>query len=212
MILDFLSEYPGTHRKDGLLLVEVEGKTGSFSRKLLTDFPNLFCEVQDGSEVLLQRGRTELSSTSPELTGRLTFHKHELRRERSVFRAQEAANDGETKAKRVGMFLLCSCLWRLADEDCVAVLRTFDASLRHQPQDGGLPTVLVINELVSPSYGTFDPSIERAYRRWDVTLLTMHNAKQRTSVEWMDIITRAFPDFKVGYKPISLDTIVIRVS
>ena len=58
--------------------------------------------------------------------------------------------------------------------------------------------MLLINDLVSPAFGTFEPHIERAFRRRDVTLMTMHNVKQRTAKEWGDLIQSACGEFKVS--------------
>lgn len=194
MILDFLSTFPGMNSDPGILLVEVGGKTGSFSRQLVAKYPSLRCEVQDSSEAMLQQGQTTLPS---ELADRIIFRKHDLFSSQEVLRGECGCPASEQEYNGVGVFLLRGGLWGLPDESCVKVLRTFKGALRYRPQGGGRSAVLVISDLVSPAYGTFEPHVERVYRRRDVTLTTMHNAKQRTSGEWMKIVQEAFPDFEV---------------
>ena len=58
--------------------------------------------------------------------------------------------------------------------------------------------VLLVNEMMSPERGRFDKHVEQAYRRRDVTVMTMHNAKQRTEEEWRGVIWKASERFVVS--------------
>jgi hypothetical protein len=58
---------------------------------------------------------------------------------------------------------------------------------------------LLINEMLSPSNGEFGGELEHAYRRRDVTTMTMHNAKQRTSKEWLALFSEVDPQWQVGF-------------
>lgn len=58
--------------------------------------------------------------------------------------------------------------------------------------------VLLVNEMLSPAPGTFERNVEKSYRRRDVTVLTMHNAKQRTEDEWRELFVEASPEFEVS--------------
>ena len=60
-------------------------------------------------------------------------------------------------------------------------------------------TVVLVNDGMSPARGTFEPQAEQAYRRRDVTVMTMHNAKQRTEEEWR-VVRKGEPVFRGGYE------------
>lgn len=98
----------------------------------------------------------------------------------------------ENRSTRGHIYTLNSILWNLPDEDCIAVVRVFQEPLEKSPK-----SVLLINELMSPPPGTFAPHADRAYRRRDVTVMAMHNAKLRTEKEWRHIFYMASPNFKV---------------
>ncbi len=85
------------------------------------------------------------------------------------------------------VYLLRNILWNLSDDDCIRVLQTFIPAMEHSPTN----TVLLINEMLSPAPGTFDRHIEKGYRRRDVTVLIMHNAKQRTEEDWKALFAKA---------------------
>ncbi|KAH7134396.1 hypothetical protein EDB81DRAFT_657909 [Dactylonectria macrodidyma] len=91
------------------------------------------------------------------------------------------------------IYYLNSILWNLPDEDCIIVLRVFLTPLETLPN-----SVLVVNDLMSPPPGTFEPHVDKAYRRRDVTVMTMHNAKVRTEEEWLEIFHMACPNFKTA--------------
>lgn len=91
------------------------------------------------------------------------------------------------------LFLLYGVLWILDDESCVGLLRKFVPLLLHPSRP-----ILLVCDLVSPEKGQFDPHVELAFRRRDVTLMTMHNARQRTAKQWLDLIGEADPRFQVS--------------
>lgn len=91
------------------------------------------------------------------------------------------------------LFLLYGVLWILDDGSCVALLRKFVPLLRHPSRP-----ILLVCELVSPAEGQFEPHVELAFRRRDVTLMTMHNARQRTAKQWLDLVGEADPCFQVS--------------
>lgn len=195
MIIDFLSRFPGINDQPGPLVVEVEGRAGSFSCQLAEKFPFLRFEVQDTSEAVREQGKASIPA---HLSTRITFQPHDPFTPQSATQALPSDVVGNNTPGAVSIFLLRSRLWSMPDEQCVRLLRSFETALRHRPVGGGRPpAVLAINDLVSPRYRTFEPHVERAFRRRDVTLMTMHNAKQRTSVEWMAIIEEALPGLQV---------------
>ncbi|KAL1861559.1 Type I Iterative PKS [Diaporthe australafricana] len=93
------------------------------------------------------------------------------------------------------LFLLYGVLWILDDENCVELLRKFVPLLSHPSRP-----ILLVCDLVSPEKGQFDPHVELAFRRRDVTLMTMHNAQQRTAKKWAELIKTADSRFQVSYK------------
>lgn len=91
------------------------------------------------------------------------------------------------------LFLLYGVLWILDDKSCVDLLRGFVPLLRHPARP-----ILLVCDLVSPAQGQFDPHVELPFRRRDVTLMTMHNARQRTAKQWLDLVVEADPRFQVS--------------
>lgn len=100
------------------------------------------------------------------------------------------------------VYLLKSVLWHCPDQDCINILRHLShlVALNHR-------SLILINDLVSPEPGAFEPHVEKAYRRRDVTVMTMHNAKLRTATEWESIFRRSNPDFIVSRHPGSRSSI-----
>lgn len=92
------------------------------------------------------------------------------------------------------LFLLYGVLWILDDESCVALLRRFVPLLLHPTRP-----ILLVCDLVSPEKGQFDQHVELAFRRRDVTLMTMHNAQQRTAKQWLALMREADPRFQVSF-------------
>ncbi|KAL9598112.1 MAG: hypothetical protein Q9179_004037 [Wetmoreana sp. 5 TL-2023] len=185
MIIDWLANHQALI-EDGQspLVIEVSGKTGSFSRQLATIFPNICFVVEDPSLELLQRGQQTLEA---KLASRIHFTQRDLFAPRSIQVTEGMGNHSFTRI----VFLLRGVLWCLDDNEVIELLRSFISVMRRP--DGPL---LVVSDLVSPVRGTFEPDVERAFRRRDVTLMTMHNVKQRTAPEWDALIRSATPDFK----------------
>ena len=186
MIIDWLA-YRRENSQDGKvpLIIEVSGKTGSFSRQVATLFPYLRFEVQDSSSELLQCGEQSLQS---ELVNRIRFTPRDLFATRSIQEIEVNGGRGLTPIT----YLLRGVLWSLDDSEVIRLLQSFIPALRHRNRP-----LLVISDLVSPAWGTFEPYVERAFRRRDVTLMTMHNVKQRTANEWNALIRSAGLDFVV---------------
>ncbi|KAK3369271.1 putative O-methyltransferase [Lasiosphaeria ovina] len=181
MIIDWFTSRSDIHQDETALVVDVAGKTGSFAVDLAGIFPKVAFEVQDEAAALLKRGEASLPA---ELSGRITF------RERSLLGPRTLDESSTVPC----VLLLRSALWCLDDETCIGLLRSFIPLLQHAQR----PTLL-INDLVSPAWGTFEPHVERAFRRRDVTVMTMHNAKQRTAGEWAAVLRAASPAFHVEY-------------
>lgn len=91
------------------------------------------------------------------------------------------------------VYVIKSVLWNLPDQRCISALRTLVPALGASPS-----SVILVNDLLSPPPGTFEPHVDKAYRRRDVTVMTMHNAKLRTEDEWLALLEQASPNLKVS--------------
>lgn len=189
LIIDWLSSQD-QYTKNALL-VEIAGKTGTFSQELATKFPTLSCEVQDSAPELLARGKQLIESDpSSDLAERVHFRSRDLMGPRTI--EELPAKDGPIT------FLIRSVVWNMSDAAVTELLQSFIPCLERR-QAGGPAPCLLICDLVSPAFGTFESHVEKAFRRRDVTLMTMHNVQQRTSKEWGNLISKVDPRFKVSY-------------
>ena len=93
----------------------------------------------------------------------------------------------------LSVYLVRNILWNCSDDDCTKILQTFIPAMEKSPD-----TVLLINEMMSPGTGAFERHVEKGYRRREVTVMTMHNAKQRTEADWKALFAKASPNFTVG--------------
>lgn len=91
------------------------------------------------------------------------------------------------------LFLLYGVLWILDDESCSALLRKFVPLLLHPSRP-----ILLVCDLVSPAKGQFEPHVELAFRRRDLTLMAMHNARQRSAKQWLDLLSDVDPRLQVS--------------
>ncbi|KAK3331716.1 putative O-methyltransferase [Cercophora scortea] len=187
MITNWLRDQPWTTQSNTpALVIDIDGKTGSFAKDLATLFPNLHFEVQDSSPAPLAIGKQTLPQS---LSNRITF------RLRDLFTQRTPNEHGSPTSPRV--LMLRSALWRLDDAGCIQLLQSFIPLLQHA--DNPKP-ILLVNDLVSlewdPDRG---PDADRPFRRRDVTVMTMHNAKQRTAREWAALFAQASARFEVVY-------------
>ncbi|RSL78955.1 hypothetical protein CEP51_007759 [Fusarium floridanum] len=96
------------------------------------------------------------------------------------------ALEDEPETPRV--YLFKSILWNLPDRECICILSNLLVATRRSKN-----SVILVNDLLSPSPGTFEPHVDKAYRRRDVTVMAMHNAKLRTKEEWDSIFRKCHP-------------------
>ncbi|KAH6895739.1 hypothetical protein B0T10DRAFT_587231 [Thelonectria olida] len=90
------------------------------------------------------------------------------------------------------IYNLHSALWNYSDEEVVSIMRVLANILEKQPTG-----VVLVNDLMSPAPGTASVDNDIIYRRRDVTVMTMHNAKMRTFKEWQTLFYKANPDLKL---------------
>ncbi|RMD44617.1 hypothetical protein DV735_g548, partial [Chaetothyriales sp. CBS 134920] len=95
-------------------------------------------------------------------------------------------------------YIIRNVFWNMPDQEVVNTVASFVPTLKRRQNAG---TALLINEMLSPNRGDFTGALDHAYRRRDVTTMTMHNAKQRTEAEWRELFARASSSkFKVKLK------------
>jgi trans-aconitate methyltransferase len=168
-----------SHRvRDRSLVVNIGGGKSQVWPFLAEHFPSLKVEVRDASQALLTQRQESLSA---KLKGRVTFKQHDL-----------YASQPPKDAAEVYAYVMWNVCWNLDDANCVRLLQTFVPVLEESPQ-----TILLMNEGMSPPKGMFEQHIDHAYRRRDVTAMTMHNTKLRSEEEWRELFNQASPYFKV---------------
>ena len=166
--------------------VEIGGRYGFASVSLAKEMPELTFEVWCDSLDFLRRGE-EL--VEPEAKARITFI-----RTSSPFDPPPSNNSSSTF-----VYLIRNVFWNWADDKVVQLLRTLLPTLRATPS-----TRIVVTDGVSPRSKEFPPHVEIAYRRRDITTMTMHNVKQRTQAEWLQVFAQVDPALKVGLSFLSL--------
>lgn len=177
MLLDYLQNKKPSGNRNHIL--ELAGKTGGTSKYLAASLSDFIFYVFDESEQLLSRGEKTLPA---ELSGRVKFVQGNL----SSFVTEPASSF--TYA-----IIVKNVLWCLPDHECIVYLQ----SLRNSTQVQHGATIL-INELLSPKEDMPGIHDYHPYRRRDVTLMTMHNAKQRDEDEWRAIFDQVEPGLEVS--------------
>ena len=120
------------------------------------------------------------------------------------FESAVTVNDACGQSKMVLAYTVRNIFWNKSDQEVIDCVRGFVQTLEQHPQ-----TSLLLNEMLSPGRGDFDGALEHAYRRRDLTTMTMHNAKQRKEAEWRALFAKASPQWKVGAQ---LDSAVLKHS
>lgn len=174
---------------NSLLLVEVAGKNGGLdATQVASQFPSVSYQRQDISSVLS-------AISVPTSNARVM--------PQAPWREEALAHKPGCRSL---VFLLRSVLWNLSDAQVVEVLRSFIPAIQGELDTTArkISVDLLVCDLVSPAFGSFEPHVERAFRRRDVTLMTMHNVKQRTAAEWGALFFEASPYFQVSRDPKSM--------
>lgn len=89
-------------------------------------------------------------------------------------------------------YILRSVLWTLPDDDCISILQALVPLVEKNPRSS-----ILVNDLMSPKTAYYGLPLDKAFRRRDVTVMTMHNAKVRTCEEWESLFMKACPRFMV---------------
>ena len=171
------------------LVIDISGKTGQTAKFLASEFSGLTFEVRDSSAALLDRGKAAMPSS---LADRISFREHKL------FDSQGNPTELTRVDEPVLAYLVNHVLWSLSDDDCIKFVQSsLIPALEASPG-----AALLINELLSPpskgGTGSDELHREQQFRRRDVTVMTMHNAKMRTEEDWREIFARASPLIEVS--------------
>ncbi|KAI2831499.1 hypothetical protein CBS133816_2414 [Aspergillus niger] len=158
-------------------IVEIGGRYGFAAISLVQKHPELSFEVRSDSQEFLDRGDTHVPSSCRE---RIAFTHCQ-----SVFDSPPACDE-----HTVWLYVIRNLLWNWSDTDVVRLLRSIK-------QGAGASTRVLITDGVSPVSGQFPLHEEIAYRRRDVTTMSMHNVKQRTQEEWVGVFKQADPVVRV---------------
>ncbi|KAL8791883.1 MAG: hypothetical protein Q9195_005545 [Heterodermia aff. obscurata] len=179
----FQSERPSNRTK----VVEFGGRYGFASVSLVAKEPKLTFEVRCDSQEFLRRGEALAGHDS---TSRITFTHVS-----SLFGPLPLDD-----SKNVLVYVIRNLFWNWTDDDAVKLLKTLLPTLRITPS-----IHILVTDGISPSRRDFPPHVEVAYRRRDVTTMTMHNVKQRTQAEWLALFSRVDPALKAS-RPLNLET------
>ena len=187
-MIDYLSNHTANVKGNPrALVVDVAGKNGAFAKDLASHLPQTHFEVLDPNQPAHQNG----NSVSSDPSERLTFRQVADPLSPPSTTDEVAHLYGNSKWDQI-VFLIRGTLWNLNDEQVVSALRGYVPVLTTLQREQGVKVSVIVSDLVSPDWGTFEPHVERAYRRRDVTLMTMHNVKQRTRGDWEGLVREAF--------------------
>ncbi|PWY69356.1 O-methyltransferase [Aspergillus eucalypticola CBS 122712] len=158
-------------------IVEIGGRYGFASVSLVQKHPELSFEVRSDSQDFLDRGSAQVPSSCLE---RISF-KHC----QSVFESPPTCD-----THTVWLYVIRNLLWNWSDTDVVRLMRAIKQGM-------GASTRILVTDGVSPVSGQFPLHEEIAYRRRDITTMSMHNVKQRTHEEWVGVFKQATPSVRV---------------
>lgn len=158
-------------------IVEIGGRYGFASVSLVQKHPELSFEVRSDSQDFLDRGSAQVPSSCRERIS--------LRHCQSLFDSPPTCD-----THMVWLYVIRNLLWNWSDTDVVRLMRAIK-------QGVGASTRILVTDGVSPVSSQFPLHEEMAYRRRDITTMSMHNVKQRTQEEWVGVFKQAAPGVRV---------------
>ncbi|KAG8632002.1 hypothetical protein KVT40_001142 [Elsinoe batatas] len=165
---------------DGKKIAELGGRYGFGTASLVKSRADLTFEVRSDSEEFLQRGLSTVNDDDRQrLAACVVDHLSTAWKESDV--------------QDVSVYLIRNLLWNWSDEDAIKLLRSLLPTLQ---QNGNAR--IVVTDGVSPRVNEFPAHVEIAYRRRDITTMTMHNVKQRSQAEWLELFAQVDPGIKVS--------------
>lgn len=162
-------------------VVEIGGRYGFASVSLVSDQLELSFEVRCDSQDFLRRGE---SMVRPEDLKRISFS--------CVPSLFNAPPQGDVEV--VWVYVIRNLFWNWTDIEAAKLLQTLLPVLRDNPF-----TRILVTDGVSPLPDDFPSHVEIAYRRRDITTMTMHNVKQRSQAEWLELFTQVDPALKASF-------------
>jgi hypothetical protein len=160
-------------------VVEIGGRYGFASISLVKEQRELSFEVRCDSLDFLNRGK---ALVDPGDGDRIAFTHIP-----SIFESCPSIDKSN-----VLVYVIRNLFWNWADENVVEMLQQLLPTLKASPA-----TRILVTDGVSPLPNEYPPHVEIAYRRRDVTTMTMHNVKQRTQAEWLAMFARVDAAIKV---------------
>jgi len=164
-------------------VVELGGRYGLSSIALAQKQPALTFEVRCDSREIIDRS---LSVVPASVKDRFEF----------TYVSSLCDSVPQDHRDTVCVYIIRNMLWNQIDESAVNILRSLLPTLELPSQ-----TRILVTDGYSPALGDFPPHIELAYRRRDITTMTMHNAKQRTQEEWLALFAEADSRLQVRAQP-----------
>jgi hypothetical protein len=100
---------------------------------------------------------------------------------------------------RADIFIIRNVFWNWTDDAAIDLISTLTKSLRANPN-----AVLVFADGQSPEdEDGYELSKELIFRRRDLTMMAMHNVKQRTKSEWISLFKTSCPDLELDTRSVS---------
>ncbi|CAG9953467.1 unnamed protein product [Clonostachys rosea f. rosea IK726] len=154
-------------------VVDVGGAHGPASIELARAFPKLKCVVQDFEDVVAE-GRLKVPT---DVQDRIIFEAHDM------FKTQ--------KATGADVFLFRAIFHNWSDIRCIEILRAHIGALKAGAH-------LLINDVVSLAPEVTPPWADKKTRTMDLTMLAFFGSRERTSMDWIDLIKEASPRFQIN--------------
>lgn len=166
-----ISGYAWLNVKEGGVVIDVGGSTGSAAIALAQTFPHLSFIVQD-LPANAESGRKSASETlSKEILSRVTFQGHDFTQPQPV--------------RDANVYLLRMILHDWSDTEAIAILKNIIAAM-----DPAVSRLLIM-DTVLPKPGSVPISVERIARARDLTMLQAFNSKERHLEDWEELISSA---------------------
>ncbi|KAI4095257.1 MAG: hypothetical protein LQ339_007316 [Xanthoria mediterranea] len=164
----------GPSSEDELTIVDVGGGLGHVSQALIAHNPNVrSIIVQDSLDVISQAQKQDLP---PNIRERMEFQAHDFFQEQPV--------------KGADVYLLRLVLHDWSDKYAVMIIRALIPALK--------PGVkIVVNDRVIPGRGKAHYLVEREARDYDMYMLALQNAKERTAEDWRVLFEGADSRFRL---------------
>ena len=178
---------PKASSQDTMRIVEIAGRYGFASLYLVKERPDLVFEIRCECQEFLDHAKLLVDASSLD---RIDFRRvHSLL---DPLPAQDFTN--------VTTYLVRNVFWNWKDSDTINLLRALLPTLRVSPR-----VSILVTDGVSPEPKQFPQHVEIAYRRRDITTMTMHNVKQRTQREWLELFSCVDPALSVSLQMLTLD-------